>query len=171
MWFCVCQVSIRYSRLQLRYSPLGVVACLLQGIAAALQGFLPIYPAGFGGAHQDAGAVCLYWCLHGPINSKYNWWGWSLTILQAAPPRWRCPAERNQGLPEHGEAWRFRFGSGSYPWNAFRQQALRCFAKCPGILPLLGICRKHKRRFGTIVNSSPDVHHQLGTWTLEALTR
>ena len=31
---------------------------------------------------------------------------------------WRCSAERNQGLPEHGEVWHNRLVSGSYPRNA-----------------------------------------------------
>ena len=33
-------------------SPLGVVACLLQGVVGVLRGFLPIYSAGQSGAHQ-----------------------------------------------------------------------------------------------------------------------
>ena len=39
------------------------------------------------------------------------------------------------GLPEHGEVWRYRLGSGRYPRNAAWQIALRCFAKRP--------CRAH----------------------------
>ena len=58
--------------------------------------------------------------------------------MQAAPSWWHCPAERNQGLSEHGEVWRYRLGSGSYPQNATWQMALRCFAKCP--------CTAHHRQ-------------------------
>ena len=69
------------------------------------------------------------------IHPKYFLWGCSLVIFQAALFRWCWSAEENQGIPEHGEVWRYRIGSGSYPRNAAWQMALRGFAKCP--------CRAH----------------------------
>ena len=93
-------------------------------------GILPIYPAGLGGVHQESGAGCPYWWLHGLIHPKYALWGCSLAILQAAPSRWRCPDEGNQGLPEQCAVCRYRRGSCSYPRNAAWQRALRCFTKC-----------------------------------------
>ena len=39
----------------------NVEACLLLGIARILHEFLLIYAARLGVAHQDSGAVCLYW--------------------------------------------------------------------------------------------------------------
>ena len=116
------------------------MACLLQGVGGVLQGFLSIYPAGLGGAHQDSGVGCPYWWWHGPIHPKYVLCGCSLATLQAAPSWRRCPVQGNQGLPEHSEVWRYCLGSGSYPGNAVWQMALRCFAKCPRIgrtVPLL----------------------------------
>ena len=106
------------------FQPLALIigamhhACLLQGIESVLQGFLPIYPSGFGRAHQDPGAGCPYWWLHGPIHLKYVLWCCSPVILQAAPSWWRCLAEGNQGLPEHGEAWHYCLVSSSYPQYA-----------------------------------------------------
>ena len=38
----------------------------------------------------------------------------AVMIVKAAPSWWRCPAEGNQGLLDHGEVWSF-LGSGSYP--------------------------------------------------------
>ena len=115
------------------------MVCLLQVIARVLLGFLPIYPIGHGGAHQDSGAGCPYWWLHGPIHPKYVLWGCSLAILQAAPSWWRCPAEGNQGQPEQGEEWCYRLGS--YPRNAAWQLALKCFTKCPCRAHQWGVCR------------------------------
>ena len=106
-----------------------ITACLLQGVAGVLQGFLPIYPAGLGGAHHNSGAGCPSGWLHGTIHPKYVLWGYILAILQAAPSWSRYPAEGNQGLPKHGEVWRYCLGSSSYPWNATWQMALRCFTK------------------------------------------
>ena len=37
-----------------------LMACLLQGIAGILHGFLPIYPTGLGEPYQDSGAGCPY---------------------------------------------------------------------------------------------------------------
>ena len=65
----------------------------------------------------------------------------SLAILQAAPSWWHCPAEGNQGLLEHSELWRYRLGSGSFPWYAAWQTALRCFTKCPFRAHWWGICQ------------------------------
>ena len=166
VWFGVCRVSIRYSRLSLWQSPLVIVACLLQGVADVLQGFLPIYPAGFGEANQDSGAGYPYWWLHGPINPKYILWGCSPVILQAAQSWWCCSTEGNQGLPEYGEVCCYRLGSGSYPWNAAWQMALRCFAKCH--------CRAHQwdtrglqEAIWHHIEKSPRQvpnHHQLGPY-------
>ena len=64
----------------------------------------------------------------------------SLVILQAAPSWWRCHADEKQGLPEHGEVWHNRLGSGNAP------------AKITGEVSI----GKQKRRFGTTVKSSPD---------------
>ena len=91
------------------------MACLLQGVAGVLQEFLPIYPAGTGGAHKDFVKDCLYGLLHGPIHPKYIPYGCSLAILQAAPSWSHCIAEENQGLSQQGEVWRYHPGSGSYP--------------------------------------------------------
>ena len=33
------------------------MACLLQGVAGVVWGFLPIYPTGLGGVRQDSGRV------------------------------------------------------------------------------------------------------------------
>ena len=104
-------------------------------------GFLPIYPAGHGGAHQNSGEGCAYWRLHIPINPKYVLWSCSLAILQAAPSWWRCPVEEIQGLSKYGEVWRYRLGSGSYHRNTAWQMALSCFAKCPCRAHWCGICR------------------------------
>ena len=70
----------------------------------------------------DSGADCPYWWFHDQ--------GCSLAILQAAPSWWRCPAEGNQGLSEHGKVLRYHLGNGSNPRNAAWQMALRCSAKC-----------------------------------------
>ena len=67
--------------------------------------------------------------------------GFSLAILQAPPSWWRCPAKGNQGLPTHGDLWRYHLDSGNYPWNATWQMALRCFAKCSCRAHRWGICR------------------------------
>ena len=104
-------------------------------LAGVLQGFLPIYPTGLSGAHQDSGVGCPYWWLQGLIHPKYVLWGCSLVILQTAPSWWRCPAEGYQGLPKHGQVWRYRLGSGNYQRNVVWQIALRCFTKC--------LCRAH----------------------------
>ena len=82
-------------------------------------------------AHLSSRAGFPYWWLHSPIHPKYIPWGCSLTILQAALSWWHCLAEGNQGLPEHGEVWRYRLGRGSYSRNVVWQMALRCFTKCP----------------------------------------
>ena len=112
---CVCRASIIYSHLELWLSPLGIVPCLLQGVADVLQGFLPIYPAGLGETHQYSSMSCPYWWVHGPIHPKCVLWVCSQAIFRASPPWRRCPAEVNQGLPEHGQVWRYHLGSGSYP--------------------------------------------------------
>ena len=52
-------------------SLLGVVACLIQGVAGVLRGFLPIYSAGQSEAHQYSGAGCPCWRLSGPVHTKY----------------------------------------------------------------------------------------------------
>ena len=125
------------------FSPLAVIiAARLHDILAArlLQGFLPIYLAGLGVAHQDSGAGCPYWWLHGPIHPKYVLWGCTLAILQAAPSRWHCPAEWNKGLPEHGDVWCYRPGSSNYSRKASLQMALSCFAICPCRAYWWGIC-------------------------------
>ena len=70
------------------------------------------------------GAGCPYWWLHGPIYLKHVLWGHSLAILQAAPSWWYCLAEGNQGLPEHGDVWRYHLGNGNYLWNGAWQVAL-----------------------------------------------
>ena len=133
------------------------MAWLLQCIAGILQGFLPIYPVGLGVAQQDCGAGCPCWWLHSPIHPKYVLWGCSLAILQAAPSYWHCFAEGNQGLPEHGEVWRYHLWSSSYPRNVVWQKALS-FAKCPVELTGEVSVGEHKRRFGTTVKSSLDVY-------------
>ena len=142
------------------FPPLGVVACLLQGVAAVLKGFLLLYPAKHGGAHQDFGAGCPYWWLHGPIHPKY-------AILQAASSWWRCPVKRNQRLPEHGEVWHYRLGSGSYPRNAAWQMILSCFAKCPCRAQRWGICLRARGAIGPHYEKLPWCvlnHHQLGPY-------
>ena len=97
------------------------MACLLQGVASVLEGFLPIYSAQLGGTHQDSGAVVHTGdCTTHPIHPKYVLWGCSLVILQAAPSWGRCLAEGNQGLPEHSEVWCYRLGSGSYSAKCYR---------------------------------------------------
>ena len=145
------------------------MACLLQGVAGVLQGFLPIHLPGLGGAHQDSGEGCTYWWLHGPIHPKYFVWGCSLAILQAAPAWWRCPAEGNQGLPKHDDVWRYRLGNGNCPRNAAWQMTLRCFPKCTSRAHQGGIyweaqeaiwhyCEKLPRRVPN--------HHQLDPYKL-----
>ena len=142
------------------------MACLLQGIAGVLQGFLPIHPSGLCAAHQHSGTGCPYWWLHGPIHPKYVLWGCSLAILQAAPSWWRCSAEWNQGLSEHGGV-AYHLGSGNYPRNAAWQMSLRCFTKCPCRAHQWSICRGaqetvwyHCEKFPRRVLN----HHQLGPY-------
>ena len=102
-------------------------------------------------------------------NSPRFWGGMSILVIarpnssqicsmQAAWSWWRCPDERNQGLPEHGEVWCYRLGSGSYPWNEAWQMALRYFTNAPVELTSELSVGEHKRRFGTTVKSSPDVY-------------
>ena len=143
------------------------MACLLQGVAGILQEFLPIYPAGLGGAHQDSGAACPYWWLHGPINPKYGLWGCSLAILQAVTFWQHCPAVGNQGLLEHGEVWRYCLGSGCYPRNVAWKMTQRCFTKCPCRAHWWGICRGAQeviwRHCEKLPRRLPN-HHQLGLY-------
>ena len=144
-----------------------VVACLLQGVADGLREFLPIYLAGLGRDHQDSGAGCPYWWLHGPIHPKYVIWVCSLAILRAAPSFWRCPAEGNQGLPEHSEVWRCRLGSDSYPRNAAWQMARKFFTKCPSRAHRWGICRGAQEAIGHHWEKLPrrvPNHHKLGPY-------
>ena len=163
--------------------PTAIIAARRRGMLAARlcrrsTGIMPIYPAGLGGAHQDSRAGCQNWCSQGPIHPKYALWGYSLAILQVAPFWWRCPAVGNQGLPKHGEVWRYRLGSGSYSRNDAWQMALGGFANSPvEFIDELSV-REHKRLFSTTLKSSPRRvrnHHQLGPVSLalllEALTR
>ena len=62
-------------------------------------------------------------------------------ILQDAPFWWRCLAEGNQGLPKHGNVWRYHLGSSSYSRSGDWQMALRCFAKCSCRIHQWDICR------------------------------
>ena len=143
------------------------MACLLQGVAGILQGFLPIYPEGLGRAHQDSGAGCPYWWLHCPIHPKYILWGCSVGILQAAPSWWHWPVEGNQGLPEHGEGLHYRLGIGSHPRNAVWQMALRCFTKCPCRAHWWGICRGAQQAIQHHCDKLPRCvpnHHQHGPY-------
>ena len=55
--FCVCWVGIGYFRLHLRYSLLGVVACLLQGVAGVLQGFCSFIQQGLAELTKILGPV------------------------------------------------------------------------------------------------------------------
>ena len=87
------------------------------------------------------GLFILVIALHCIIHPKYVLWGYSLAILQAAPPRWRYPPEGNQGLPDLGGVWRYCLGNGSYPRNSVCQMTLRCFAKCPCRTHRWSICR------------------------------
>ena len=66
-WFIAwCCLSVLWC-----VSPLGVVACLLQGVGGVLRGFLPIYSAGQIGAHQYSGAGSPCWWLNGPVHPEY----------------------------------------------------------------------------------------------------
>ena len=54
----------------------AIIATRRRGMFATgvLHGFLSIYPARLHRAHQDCGAGCPYWWLHGPIHPKYVRW-------------------------------------------------------------------------------------------------
>ena len=82
-------------------------------------------------SHKYTGVGYQYCWWHGPIHPKYVLWVCSLGILQAAPSWWRCPAEGDQVLPQHGDVWRYCLVSSNCPQNAARKMALRYFAKCP----------------------------------------
>ena len=118
-----------------------IITCLLQGVAGVLQRLLFIIPAGLVGANRDSGASCPYWWLHYTIHPRHVLWVCSLTILRAALFWWCCPAEGNQGLPEQGEMWCYRLGSGSYSRSAAWQMTLRYFAKGPCKAHWWCICR------------------------------
>ena len=147
--------------------PVGVVLCMLgqyrvfpplatiiiarrHGMIATWRcrhstGILSIYPTGRGGAHQELGVVYPQWWFHGPNHPKYDLWGCSPANLWVAPSWWGCPAEKNQGLPKHGELWCYHLGSGSYPRNAAWQMEVRCFTKCRFRAHPWGRCRGYSR--------------------------
>ena len=103
-------------------------------------------------------AGCLYCWLPGPIHPKYILWSCSLAILQVAPSWWRCPAEGNQVLPEQGDVWRYRTGSGSYPWMLAGKGHLGVWQNAPVDLITEVSVGEHKRRFGTTVKTYRDVY-------------
>ena len=88
-------------------------------------------------------------------------------IKQAASSLWHCPAEKNQGLPEHGDVWRYRLVSGSYPQNAACQMALGCFTKCSWRARQWGVCRATPEviwhHCAKLPKRVPN-HHQLGPY-------
>ena len=159
----VCVVLCMPSQYQV-FPPLAaIIAARRRGV---LQIFLPIFPAGLGGAHHESGVGCPYWWLHGPIHPKYILWGCSLAILQAAPSWWRYPAEVNQWLPGHSEVWCYRLDSGSFYRNAAWQIALRFSQNAPACSPVMCLSESTRRDLATLWKAPQTCTEPPWAWTL-----
>ena len=135
------------------------MARLLQRVAGVLQGFLSYIQQRLAELTKFLGRV-----VHtGDCTAQFI----PNIFLQTAPSWWRCPAEGNQGLPEHGWVWRYRLCSSGYPRNDAWQMALRCFAKCSWRAHRLGICREPQEAIWhhceKLLRCVPN-HHQLGSY-------
>ena len=103
-----------------------------------------------------AGCPCCL--LHSPIHPKYVLWDYSLATLQAAPSWRHRPAEGNQGLPEHGEVWRYRLGSGSY-------HPKLCLADCTKVFRKMPItCRAHRWGICRALCATWEFSDRCSTW-------
>ena len=133
------------------------MACLLQGVAGILQGFLPIYPAGLGKLTKrpNSSQICSMGLQSGDLVGR------SILVTLSC---WR----KSRTTQARWGFWRYHLGSSSYAQNTAWQMALRCFSKYPCGPHRWGISREVHEAIWHHCEKLPrhvPNHHQLRPYT------